>query len=90
MFFHAVVFVCVAMLAAFISNGSGGVGLLFMAGFYGGSFKAVNKWIMKICHIPLENKKYHEEDRKREEAEKERITDADRSWFGKLIDRLRC
>ena len=68
---------------------SKGVGLLFIFGFYGGSFKTINRRLMKLCNISFENKDYHEEDRKREEAERERLKNVNRSWFGKFIDRLR-
>lgn len=67
----------------------GGVGLLFIFGFYGGAFKSINRRLMELCNISFENKDYHEEDRKREEAERERLKNTNRSWFGKFIDRLR-
>lgn len=51
--------------------------------------RPLNTLFLYICGIPKENKDYHEEDRKREEAEREKMKNADRGWFGKLIDRLR-
>lgn len=86
---HTVIFACVALLGAVVGNFSHGVGLLFVFGFYGGTFKSINRRLMKLCNISFENKDYHEEDRKREEAERERLKNANRSWFGKFIDRLR-
>lgn len=86
---HAVIFACVAFLGAVVGNFSPGVGLLFIFGFYGGAFKPINRRLMKLCNIPFENKDYHEEDRKREEVERERLKNTNRSWFGKFIDRLR-
>lgn len=86
---HAVIFACVALLGALVGNYSKGVGLLFIFGFYGGSFKTINRRLMKLCNISFENKDYHEEDRKREEAERERLKNVNRSWLGKFIDRLR-
>lgn len=86
---HAVIFACVALLGAVVGNFSPGVGLLFIFGLYGGAFKPINRRLMKLCNIPFENKDYHEEDRKREEVERERLKNTNRSWFGKFIDRLR-
>lgn len=89
-FLHVVVFAIVSLLAAFAvggSNNNRGVIMMIVYGFYVGNFKSLNKLLMQLCGIPLENKDYHEEERKRMEIEKNRKEP--RTMFGKLIERLK-
>lgn len=88
-FLHVIAFVVVSLLAALVmySGFDRGVGLLVIYGFYGAYFKKLNRLFMQLCGIPLENKNYHEEERKRMESEKNRKEP--RTMFGKLIERLK-